>query len=61
MEQRLNYEEWVLQSDYDMEVAESMLQAGRNIYCIFMCHLSLEKGAKSAVRKAAQPNTAKAA
>jgi HEPN domain-containing protein len=46
MEQSLKYEEWFFQSDYDLETAESMLKAGRNIYCIFMCHLSLEKALK---------------
>ena len=46
MEQRLNYEEWFFQSDYDLETASSMLQSGRNVYCIFMCHLSLEKALK---------------
>ncbi|MDR2814401.1 MAG: HEPN domain-containing protein [Prevotellaceae bacterium] len=43
---KLNYEEWLLQSDYDLEVADSMLTTGRNIYCVFMCHLSLEKALK---------------
>ena len=43
MEQQLNYEEWFFQSDYDLETAYHMLQSGRNIYCVFMCHLSLEK------------------
>ena len=46
MEQQLKYEEWFLQSDYDLETAQFMLQSGRNIYCIFMCHLSLEKALK---------------
>ena len=46
MEQSLKYEEWFFQSDYDLEVAESMLKTDRNIYCIFMCHLSLEKALK---------------
>ncbi|MDR3367093.1 MAG: HEPN domain-containing protein [Prevotellaceae bacterium] len=46
MGQQLKYEEWFLQSDYDLEVADSMLKTGRNIYCIFMCHLSLEKALK---------------
>ena len=36
----------VFQSDYDLETANNMLQAGRNVYCIFMCHLSLEKALK---------------
>ena len=43
MEQQLKYGEWFFQSDYDLETAQHMLQTGRNIYCIFMCHLSLEK------------------
>ena len=46
MEQQLKYEEWFFQSDYDLETAHLMLQSGRNIYCIFMCHLSLEKALK---------------
>jgi len=46
MEQELKYEEWYFQSDYDLETAQYMLQAERNIYCIFMCHLSLEKALK---------------
>ena len=46
MEQQLKYEEWFFQSDYDLETAQFMLQSGRNIYCIFMCHLSLEKALK---------------
>ena len=46
MEQQLNDQEWFLQSDYDLETAQYMLQSGRNIYCIFMCHLSLEKALK---------------
>jgi HEPN domain-containing protein len=40
-----------LQSDYDIEVAEAMLKSGRNIYCIFMCHLSLEKALKGLFTK----------
>jgi HEPN domain-containing protein len=43
---RPKYEEWFRQSDYDLEVADTMLTTGRNIYCIFMCHLSLEKALK---------------
>ena len=42
----LKYEQWYFQSDYDLEVAKSMLDTGRYIYCIFMCHLSLEKALK---------------
>jgi HEPN domain-containing protein len=46
MEQQLKYDEWFFQSDYDLETAQYMLQAERNVYCIFMCHLSLEKALK---------------
>ena len=46
MEKQLNYEECFFQSDYDLETAYQMLQSGRNVYCIFMCHLSLEKALK---------------
>jgi HEPN domain-containing protein len=40
------YIEWYFQSDYDLDTAFDMLNSGRNIYCIFMCHLSLEKALK---------------
>ena len=46
MEHQLKYEEWFFQSDYDLETAYQMLLSKRNIYCIFMCHLSLEKALK---------------
>ncbi len=40
------YKEWFYQSDYDYETAIDMFKSGRNIYCIFMCHLCLEKALK---------------
>ncbi|MDR3328987.1 MAG: HEPN domain-containing protein [Prevotellaceae bacterium] len=40
------HEQWYFQSDYDLETGKYMLKTGRNIYCIFMCHLSLEKALK---------------
>jgi len=46
MESDSKYNEWYFQSDYDLETAFDMLKTGRNIYCIFMCHLSLEKALK---------------
>jgi len=46
MDLQLKYEEWFFQSDYDLETAYQMLQSRRNIYCVFMCHLSLEKALK---------------
>ena len=50
-EQANKYEEWFFQSDYDLETAEYMLQSGKNIYCVFMCHLSLEKALKALYNK----------
>ena len=44
MEQRT--EEWMIQSDYDMDTAEYMHSGDRNIYAVFMCHLSIEKALK---------------
>ncbi len=40
------HEEWFFQSDYDLETAVDMFKSGRYVYCIFMCHLSLEKALK---------------
>ena len=39
-------EEWLRQSDYDMDTAEYMHSGGRYIYAVFMCHLSIEKALK---------------
>jgi len=39
-------EEWLRQSDYDMDTAEYMLRGGRRFYAVFMCHLAVEKAAK---------------
>lgn len=36
-------QEWIKQSDYDFKTAQAMFQAKRYIYCVFMCHLSVEK------------------
>lgn len=35
--------EWVAQADYDFETSRSLFKTGRYIYCVFMCHLALEK------------------
>jgi HEPN domain-containing protein len=45
------YKEWYFQSDYDLETAADMLNSGREVYCIFMCHLSLEKALKGLLLK----------
>jgi len=46
MENNDKHEEWYFQSDYDLETAMDMLKSGRTVYCIFMCHLSIEKALK---------------
>ena len=51
MEEQIKYDEWFFQSDYDLETAFQMLKTGRNVYCIFMCHLSLEKALKGLFAK----------
>jgi HEPN domain-containing protein len=53
------YNEWFLQSDYDPETAEVMLNSGRYIYAVFMCHLSLEKAVKGVYVKRKNINPAK--
>ena len=39
-------DEWLKQAEYDLETAEAMLEKGRYIYTVFMCHLSIEKALK---------------
>ena len=51
MEIENRHEEWYFQSDYDLETAVDMLKSGRVVYCIFMCHLSLEKALKGLLIK----------
>ena len=43
MENKKFIQEWIKQSLYDLETAQAMFKTGRYIYCVFMCHLSLEK------------------
>jgi len=40
-------DEWMKQAEYDIEVAEIMLNTGKYVYAIFMLHLALEKAFKS--------------
>lgn len=51
MEHDKRHEEWYFQSDYDLETAFDMFKSGRYVYCIFMCHLSLEKVLKGLLVK----------
>lgn len=39
-------DEWLLQAEYDYKTAAAMFKAGRYIYAVFMCHLSIEKALK---------------
>jgi HEPN domain-containing protein len=39
-------EEWLRQSEYDMDAAVYMFQGGRYLYAVFMCHLAVEKALK---------------
>lgn len=49
-EQRLkSIRNWIAGSEYDLTTAKHMLDTGRYIYVIFMCHLSLEKILKAHV------------
>ena len=41
-----NPQEWLRQADYDLDSAEYMFQCERYIYCIFLCHLAIEKALK---------------
>jgi len=45
------FEEWFLQSDYDFGTAEAMYDSGRYVYCVFMCHLAIEKALKALIVK----------
>ncbi|MBN1627806.1 MAG: HEPN domain-containing protein [Deltaproteobacteria bacterium] len=42
---------WIESSDYDAQTAAHMLQTGRFIYVIFMCHLAIEKILKAIVQE----------
>ncbi|MFZ4464897.1 MAG: HEPN domain-containing protein [Bacteroidales bacterium] len=53
------HEEWYFQSDYDLETAVDMFNSGRTVYCIFMCHLSLEKALKGLLIKKTGENPSK--
>lgn len=41
--------EWLTQSEYDLGTAQAMLESGRYIYAVFMCHLAVEKALKALV------------
>ena len=45
---------WIALTDYDIETARHMLETGRYLCVIFLCHLALEKMLKAHVAEAAQ-------
>ncbi len=51
---RKDTKNFIKSADYDLKTAEFMLNSGRYIYVIFMCHLSLEKILKAIVTEATQ-------
>ena len=52
-------QEWSRQAEYDMETAIAMLDSRRYIYCVFMCHLSIEKSLKALYAKKLGKNPSK--
>lgn len=40
-------QEWLRQANYDYATASAMFDVKRHIYCVFMCHLALEKTLKA--------------
>ncbi len=45
---------WIALTDYDIETARHMLETGRYLYVIFLCHLALEKMLKAHVAEVTQ-------
>lgn len=46
---RKDTENWISLAEYDLETARHMLETGRYLYVIFMCHIALEKMLKAHV------------
>ena len=49
--------EWIAQAEYDLGTAKVMFESGRNIYCVFMCHLCIEKAFKALYVKQLNKNS----
>ena len=52
-------QEWLKQAKYDIESANVMMKGGRYIYCVFMCHLAIEKVLKALYVKVLNENPPK--
>lgn len=46
-----DFKEWLVQSEYDFQVAELMFSGGRYSYAVFMAHLAIEKSLKGIFQK----------
>ena len=46
-----DFENYTSSSEYDLSTAKHLLKAGRYVYVIFMCHMSLEKMLKAIFSK----------
>jgi HEPN domain-containing protein len=51
---RKDTQNWIELAEYDLDTARHMLSAGRYLYVIFLCHLSLEKMFKAHITEATQ-------
>jgi len=56
---RSDTQNWIALAEYDLETARHMLQTGRYLYVVFMCHLMLEKMLKAHVTEVTQSVPAK--
>lgn len=45
---------WIALTEYDIETARHMLDTGRYLYVVFLCHLALEKILKAHVAEVTQ-------
>ena len=43
-------EQWILQANDDIEVAELLYKSKKYLHSIFICHLAVEKGLKAICR-----------
>lgn len=50
---------WIALAEYDLETARHMLETGRYLYVVFLCHLALEKMLKACVTEITQEIPAK--
>lgn len=44
-------ENWLAQASYDFETAQTLRKSNRNVYAVYLCHLSIEKALKGLFQK----------